>query len=55
MILTRKPGESITINGNIVIKVLGPSRSGETRIGIEAPRDVGVVRTEIINRERTEP
>jgi len=46
LVLTRKPGESIVIGSDIVVKVLeaGP---GKVRIGIEAPRNVHVLRGEL--------
>lgn len=46
LVLSRKKNESITLNNNIVIKVI--SVDGETvRLGIEAPREVEIYRTEI--------
>ena len=46
LVLTRKREESIVIDGGIVIKILGV-KSGQVRIGIEAPKKVGVRRGEI--------
>lgn len=46
LVLTRKPNQSIMIGDNIEVSVL--SVVGEkVRIGIEAPHDVPVFRTEI--------
>lgn len=42
--LGRKPKEKILIGDSITITVLGTNR---TRLGIEAPRDVRVVRGEL--------
>ena len=46
LILTRKVGEVIMIGEDIVVKVLGV-RSGQVKIGIEAPRELPVHRHEI--------
>jgi carbon storage regulator len=46
LVLTRKPDQSIIINGNIKIQVLRV-RGNAVSIGIDAPRDV------IIDREET--
>lgn len=51
LVLTRKKGESIVINGNITVKFLGNSR-GEARIGVEAPRDIEVHREEVYLRAK---
>jgi len=53
LILTRKVGEAIMIGENIVVKVLGV-RSGQVKIGIEAPRDLPVHRQEIFERIKSE-
>jgi carbon storage regulator len=46
LILSRKPGESIVIDGRIVIKII--RLEGEmVKLGIEAPRDVPVHRQEV--------
>lgn len=44
--LTRKTGERIVINENVVVRVL-EIRGGRVRLGVEAPRSVPVVRGEI--------
>lgn len=46
LILSRKPGDAILIDGGIRIVVIA-SDSGSVRIGIEAPPSVGIVREEI--------
>lgn len=46
LVLTRKPNQSIMIGDNVEISVL--SVTGEkVRIGIAAPRDVPIFRTEV--------
>ena len=47
LVLSRKPGQEVTIGGNVTIRVLENSRGGRVRLGIEAPRDVPIARGEI--------
>ena len=49
LILSRRPGDAILIDGGIRIVVLAAD-SGSVRLGIEAPSQVGIVREEIVNR-----
>ena len=53
LILTRKMGESLIIQDNIRILVLG-LRGKQVRLGIEAPEDVLVLREEIFQRAARE-
>ena len=53
LILTRRTGESIMIGDSVEVKVLG-IRSGQVKIGVEAPKDMPVHREEIFNRIREE-
>lgn len=53
LILTRKPGETIRINDDISIMVLGVSGQ-QVRIGVTAPVDVKVHREEIYHRIQAE-
>jgi carbon storage regulator len=46
LILSRRPGESLTIGDEITITVVGVS-GNQIRLGIVAPRDVRVLREEI--------
>lgn len=46
LILGRRPGESIVIDGGIRIIVLASDRGG-VRLGIEAPSDITILRGEI--------
>jgi len=50
LVLTRKLDESIRISDNIKITVLR-IKGNTVRIGIEAPRDVRVIRTELASAE----
>lgn len=54
LVLTRKVGEKILIAENIVIEVV-QIQEGRVRIGIDAPRNITVMREEIADREMTEP
>jgi carbon storage regulator len=53
LLLTRKQGEKIIIDDDIVITVLNIGR-GQVRIGFEAPEDVEINRQEIYERKRKE-
>ncbi len=46
LILTRRPGETIKIGDDIEVTVL-TIRGNQARIGIQAPKDVNIVREEI--------
>lgn len=46
LVLTRKVKESITIGNEITVTVLGV-KGGQVRLGIEAPRETAVNRTEV--------
>lgn len=49
LILTRRVGEAILIDGGVRIVVLGSDNQG-VRLGIEAPDSVGILREEIVQR-----
>ena len=46
LVLSRKKNESIVIDGNIVVTVV-EVRGDKVRLGIEAPREVPIHRSEI--------
>jgi carbon storage regulator len=54
LVLSRKSGESFGVGDNVVIHILG-RRGREISIGIDAPREIPVVRTEIKRREPLTP
>ncbi|WP_113716453.1 carbon storage regulator CsrA [Arthrobacter dokdonensis] len=60
LVLTRKIGEKIVIGGNITVTILDGGRGEGVRIGIDAPRDVSIHRSEVVdavsanNREAAE-
>ncbi|AXO88414.1 carbon storage regulator [Pseudomonas parafulva] len=53
LILTRKASETIVINDNIRVTVLQVS-GGQVRIGVDAPAEVAVHRSEIHERIKAE-
>jgi carbon storage regulator len=55
LVLERKPGQRIIINGNIqIIYSSCDYRTGKIKIGIEAPKDVIIDREEIHQRKLDE-
>lgn len=60
LILARKVGESIVIDGRIVVTIVGVkgnprARSGEIVLGITAPDEVKVWRQELLALEPAKP
>ena len=53
LILTRRIGESVIINEDITVTVLG-IKGNQIRVGIDAPRHVSVHREEIYQRMKKE-
>jgi carbon storage regulator len=53
LVLTRKFGESIVINDNIIVTVL-KNTLNQVRLGISAPKDVAVHRLEIYQKIQEE-
>ena len=50
LVLNRKPLEAIFIGDDIKVTLL-QARDGSARIGIEAPRDVSIRRSDLVDRE----
>ncbi|MBU5255689.1 carbon storage regulator CsrA [Tissierella praeacuta] len=53
LILTRRKDESIIIDGNIEIKIL-EMEDGKVKIGIDAPRDIDIIRKELYKKMQDE-
>ena len=53
LILNRRPGEAILIDGGIRIVVLQSDRRG-VRLGIEAPQEVNIQREELVSQVAAE-
>ena len=51
LILTRRVGEAVQIGDNITIRVLGV-KGGQVRLGFDVPKDVNVMRTELLNKPK---
>jgi carbon storage regulator len=54
LILARKAGEKLVIDGDIIITVLEVGRSGQVRIGIDAPRSHRILRGELLDEVSAE-
>lgn len=54
LVLSRKATESITINDNIKVEVV-EIRGDKVRLGIVAPKEVPVHRTEVYEQIRNQP
>jgi carbon storage regulator len=52
LILTRRPTQAVTIGSDITITIL-EIRGRQVRIGVNAPRDIAVLREEIVEKART--
>lgn len=50
LVLSRKPGELITIGGDVRVYILKVFHDGRVRVGIDAPKDVPVHRGEVSDR-----
>jgi len=53
LVLTRRGGESIEIGDQVRVTVLG-ILDNKVRLGLEAPKDVPVDRSEVAERKRQE-
>lgn len=50
LVLTRNVGEKLIIDGNIEVMVV-EAGGGSVRLGIEAPKDVHIVREELLEED----
>lgn len=53
LILTRRVGETLVIGDDVHVTVLGV-KGNQVRIGVDAPKEVTVHRTEVYNRIQAE-
>jgi carbon storage regulator len=53
LIFTRRPGQIVTIGDDVTVTILGV-KGNQVRVGINAPKNVGVHREEIYERIRRE-
>ena len=53
LILTRRIGETLVVGDEIQVKVLS-IRGSQVRIGITAPKGIGVYRQEVYEKQRRE-
>ena len=51
LVLTRKPSQSFTLSGGITVTVLSMIRN-QVKLGIEAPKDVVILRTELKEKKK---
>jgi len=51
LILTRSYEQSVIINGDIKVTVLGIDRRGTVKLGFEAPEEVVIVREELLEED----
>jgi carbon storage regulator len=54
LVLSRKFSEKIVLDGNVVITVVA-IRGKTVRLGIEAPKEVSVMRGELLPAKETDP
>jgi len=53
LVLSRRAGESILIGGEVEVIILGTD-GGQVRVGIRAPRDITVLRKELLQEVEDE-
>lgn len=51
LVLSREKGESIMIGDDIAVMVVGVDRRGRVKLGVLAPKEVEVDRTEVRQRK----
>ncbi len=50
LVLSRKRGEIVSIAGGLITVTIVRIDNGVVRLGFEAPRDIEVMRSELLNR-----
>lgn len=51
LVLSRRTKESIIIDDDIKVTVLGIDKRGTVSLGIEAPEEVNIVREELLDKD----
>jgi carbon storage regulator len=54
LVLSRRAGEKIIINDNIIVTVSSIQKPDQVRIGVEAPSEISIDREEIYLRKKGE-
>jgi carbon storage regulator len=49
LVFSRKEGQAFHIDGGIVVRIMR-IRNGQVSIGVEAPREIGVFREELVSQ-----
>ncbi|TVR47983.1 MAG: carbon storage regulator [Planctomycetota bacterium] len=50
LVLTRKVDEAIHIGNDVVVRVLGVEKNGQVKLGISAPRQLRILREELLGQ-----
>lgn len=50
LVVGRRPGEYVVINGNITVKVVR-SEEGHLRLAIDAPQNINIIRGEMLEKK----
>lgn len=53
LVVKRKTSESLVINDNIIIKIISCD-NGNVKIGIDAPKDISILRSELLEQIKEE-
>lgn len=48
LVLRRKAGQKIKIGENIYVEIVSVDKTGEVKLTIDAPREIPVIRTELL-------
>ncbi len=48
LILNRKVGERVVINGDLVLTVIDVGRNGQVRLGFDGPKEYRILRAELL-------
>ena len=47
LVLSRKKGESVIVDDNIEITIIDVSENGKVKLGINAPKNISILRKEV--------